>query len=62
MLVIFVSYKQDTLKARRVLKESGIIVAEGLTWTNYELSRKTQKYPQIFYCWTTDDKVTAIVK
>ena len=58
----FVSYihKQDTHKARCVLKGSGIIIAEDLTRTNYEVQRKSQKHPKILNCWTTDGKVTAI--
>ena len=64
VLVKFVSHKhkQDTIKARRALKGSGIIIAEDLTRTNYELLRKTQKHPKILNCWTTDGKVTTIVK
>ena len=63
-LVKFVSHRhrQDTLKARRALKGSGIIITEDLTRTNYELWRKTQKHPKILNCWTTAGKVTAIAK
>ena len=55
-------HRQDTLKARRALKGSGIIIAEDITRTNYELLRKTQKHPKILNCWTTDGKVTAIIR
>ena len=58
----FVSYQQDTLKVRRALKGSGIIITEDLTHTNFELLRKTQINPKILNCWTTDGKVTAIAK
>ena len=60
----FLSYKhkQDTLKARRALKELGMIIAEDLTQTNYELLGNTQKHPKILICCITDGKVTAIVK
>ena len=33
-----------------------------LTRTNYELLRKTRKHQKILNCWTTDGKVTAIIK
>ena len=60
----FVSYKhkQDTLKVRCALKGSGITMAEDLTQAYCELLGKTKKHPNILNCWTTDGKVTAIVK
>ena len=42
LLVKFVSHKhkQDTIKSRRALKASGIIISEDLTRANYELLTK----------------------
>ena len=55
-------HKEDTLKARCALKGPGIIIAKDLTRTNYELLRKTLKHQKNLNCWTTDGKLTAIVK
>ena len=54
MKFVSCKHKQDTLKARRSLKGSGIIITEHLAL------RKTQKHPTIFEL--LDGKVTAIVK
>ena len=64
IIVKFCSYRKraEILKARRILKKSGITIQEDLTQQNAILYTKTYKHEKVLAAWTHDGRIIATVQ